>query len=50
MARAFLSESMLGWLDHATNATAAVHLIRSAAAFGASYVLSYAVPAAAVNR
>lgn len=42
--------ALLGWLDHATNATAAVHVIRSAAAFGASYVLSYAVPAAAVNR
>ena len=41
---------LLGWLDHATASSPAAHLVRSAAAFGASYVLSYAVPAAAAYR
>ena len=41
---------VLGWLDRATRETTFSTLIRTGAAFGVSYALSYAVPAAAVYR
>ncbi len=46
----FLWAVVLGWLDRATRETTFSTLIRTGAAFGLSYVLSYAVPAAAVYR
>lgn len=42
-----ISAAVLAWLDHAA-ATSSTSLVRSAVSFGFTYVLSYAVPAAAV--
>ena len=41
---------VLGWLDHATQASTFATLIRTGASFALGYALSYAVPAAAVYR
>ena len=39
--------ALLGWLDHASGSGGAATIVRSGAAFAMSYLLSYAVPAAA---
>lgn len=41
---------VIGWLDHATQASTFSALIRTGASFVLGYALSYAVPAAAVYR
>ena len=46
----FFWAGVLGWLDRATQTSDASTWIRTGASFGLSYVLSYAVPAAAVYR
>lgn len=46
----FVCAAVLGWLDYATRTSTFSALVRTAASFGFSYALSYAVPAAAVYR
>lgn len=41
---------VIGWLDHATQASTFSTMIRTGASFALGYALSYAVPAAAVYR